>query len=48
MRTGKFEIILILKAVMIPQIRKVKFDREYLIPHVGLLRISSALMKKKR
>jgi len=44
--TGKFETILILNALVIPQIRKAKFDCEYLIPHVGLFRISSALQKE--
>jgi hypothetical protein len=34
-------------AAMIPHIRKVEFNWEYLIPHVGLLRISSALWKSR-
>ena len=44
--TGKLEIILIVNAVVIPQSRNMKFDREYFIPHVGLFRISSALEVK--
>jgi hypothetical protein len=35
--------MLILNALIMPQIRNAKFDCEYLIPHVGLFRISSAL-----
>jgi hypothetical protein len=45
-RTGKLHIILIPNAAIVPKIRKIKFDREYFIPHVGLLRINSALEKK--
>ncbi len=45
--TGKFEIILMQNALVIPQIRNAKFDWEYFIPHVGLFRISSALKKTK-
>jgi len=33
---------------MIPQIRNIRFNWEYFFPHVGLLRINSALMKRKR
>jgi hypothetical protein len=47
-QTGKFEIILKVKAVMIPQIRNIRFNWEYFFPHVGLLRINSALTKSKR
>jgi hypothetical protein len=42
-QTGKLEIILMPNAAIVPQIRKIKFDREYFIPQVGLLRINSAL-----
>ena len=45
--TGKFEITLMPNALRIPQMRKAKFDWEYLIPHIGLFRISSALNRKK-
>ena len=47
-RTGKLQIILIPKAVIVPQMRKIKFEREYLIPQVGLLRINSALYNKNQ
>jgi len=41
--TVKFEIMLKVKALIDPQMRKIKLAREYLFPHVGLLRINSAL-----
>ena len=45
--TGKFDVMLMLNAARLPQMRKAMFDREYLIPHVGLFRISSALQHER-
>ena len=45
--TGKLAITLRAQAARMPAKRKMKFNCEYLIPQVGLLRISSALKKNK-
>ena len=42
-RTGKLQVMLKLNAAISPQTRKVTLDWEYFLPHVGLLRMSSAL-----
>ena len=37
--------MLMLKAPNVPQMRKIRFNCEYFLPQVGLLRINSALEK---